>query len=182
VETNADNLLRPTIRGLVEEDVLVVATTGGQPLDGLAKGLPANVRLEQFIPHGCLLPFVDVMVTNGGYGGTQYALAHGIPLVAAGRSQEKPEVCARIAWAGVGIDLKTMSPSPNQVKDAVNTIMDDISFKNRAQAIKQDYAQHDAPRLAAELLEGLLGSNGQGLKAKEMTDRKGSVLVKMGMG
>jgi MGT family glycosyltransferase len=180
VETNADDLLKPTIRGLANENVLVVATTGGQSVDGLAHGLPSNVRLEQFIPHGHLLPHVDVMITNGGYGGTQYALAHGIPLVAAGQSQEKPEVCARIAWAGVGINLKTKSPKPTQVKEAVKSILTDPSFKRRAQAIERDYAQHDAPTKAAELLEELLASNGQGLTAKQATTRKGGVLVKMG--
>lgn len=180
LETNADDLLRPTIRGLADEDVLVIATTGGQPVDGLANGLPSNVRLERFIPHGHLLPHVDVMITNGGYGGTQYALAHGIPLVAAGRTQDKPEVCARIAWAGVGINLKTKSPKPTQVKQAVRRILTDPSFKKRAQAIQSDYAQHDAPQRAAELLEELLASNGQGLTPGQATARKGSVLVKMG--
>jgi MGT family glycosyltransferase len=180
IETNADDLLRPTIDGLADEDVLVVATTGGQPLDGLASELPANVRLEPFIPHGHLLPHVDVMITNGGYGGTQYALAHGIPLVGAGRTQDKPEVCARIAWAGAGIDLKTQSPKPSQVKEAVKAILADQRFKQRAQAIQRDYAQHDAPRRAAELLEGLLASNGEGLSQERAATRKGGVLVKMG--
>jgi len=179
VATNADDLLRPTIEGLANEEVLVVATTGGQPLDGLANGLPANIRLERFIPHAHLLPHVDVMITNGGYGGTQYALAHGIPLVAAGRTQEKPEVCARIAWAGVGIDLKTKSPKPSQVREAVKTILAEPSYKKRAQAIQRDYAQHDAPKRAAELLEELLALNGQGLTPGGEA-RKGGVLVKMG--
>lgn len=180
VETDAGDLLRPSIQGLADEDLLLVATTGGQPLDGLANGLPANTRLERFIPHGHLLPHVDVMITNGGYGGTQYALAHGIPLVAAGRSQEKPEVCARIAWAGVGIDLKTKSPRPEQVRKAVQTILAEPAYKQKAQAIQQEYARHDAPKLAAELLEQLLASNGGNRNAAPAHGRKGSVLVRMG--
>jgi MGT family glycosyltransferase len=180
IETEADDLLQPTIDGLADEDVLLVATTGGRPLDGLADGLPANVRLERFIPHGHLLPHVDVMITNGGYGGTQYALAHGIPLVAAGRTQDKPEVCARIAWAGVGIDLKTKSPKPSQVREAVKAVLSEPSYKERAQAIQRDYAQHDAPKRAAELLEELLASNGQGLTGGQARARKGGVMVRMG--
>ena len=40
------------------------------------------------------------MVTNGGYGGVQQALANGVPLVVAGDSEDKPEVAARVAVVG----------------------------------------------------------------------------------
>jgi len=63
------------------------------------------------------------MVTNGGYGGTQQALAHGIPLVIAGTTEDKPDVAARVAWAGVGINLKTDAPTPEQVRAAVRTLV-----------------------------------------------------------
>ncbi len=33
------------------------------------------MRLTEFLPFTELLPLVDVMVTNGGYGGVQLALA-----------------------------------------------------------------------------------------------------------
>lgn len=41
----------------------------------------------------------------------QMALAQGVPLVAARQSEDKPEVCTRIEWAGVGINLKTGKPT-----------------------------------------------------------------------
>ena len=58
------------------------------------------------------------MVTNGGYGGVQQALAHGVPLVVAGDSEDKPEVAARVRWSGVGIDLRRGDPSPAQLATA----------------------------------------------------------------
>ena len=72
-------------------------------------------RLERFIPHDLLLPHVDVMVTNGGYGGVQQALANGVPLVVAGDSEDKPEVAARVQWSGAGVNLHTGRPSPAMV-------------------------------------------------------------------
>src|ERR1700683_406881 len=97
---NADlgRLLLVTTRALARHDVLVVATTGGPDPEPLRRGLPANVRLERFVPHDLLLPHVDVMVTNGGYGGVQQALANGVPLVVAGDSEDKPEGAARGSW------------------------------------------------------------------------------------
>jgi UDP:flavonoid glycosyltransferase YjiC (YdhE family) len=157
VSTVAQELIVPTVRALAGEHVLVVATTGGQPVERVGLDpVPANVRLERFIPHGHLLSHVDVMVTNGGYGGVQTALAHGVPLVVAGRTEEKPEVAARVAWAGVGLNLKTNRPTPERIRRAVQTILDDPAYKRNAARIQTEIAQHDPATEAAVLLERLV--------------------------
>jgi MGT family glycosyltransferase len=139
---NADpgRLLLPTTQALADDDVLVVATTGGPDPEPLRQGLPANVRLERFIPHHRLLPQVDVMVTNGGYGGVQQALANGVPLVMAGDSEDKPEVAARVHWAGVGVDLHTGKPSPAKIAKAVRRILADPAFAARSKAVQAEIA------------------------------------------
>lgn len=156
IATEAGDLILPTIQAFANEDVLVVATTGGQPVENLQiNPIPANVRLEKFIPHGHLLPYVDVMVTNGGFNGVQIALAFGIPLVTAGQTEEKPEICARVQWSGVGIDLKTSTPTPEQIHDAVMKVLSSSEYKERAQSFKAEISNYDSPSLAAELLEQL---------------------------
>jgi UDP:flavonoid glycosyltransferase YjiC (YdhE family) len=142
---NADlgRLLGPAMAALADEDVLVVATTGGPDPEPWRASLPANVRLERFIPHDLLLPHVDVMVTNGGYGGVQQALANGVPLVVAGDSEDKPEVAARVRWSGTGIDLRTGKPSPARIARAVRRVLADHSFKARAQALRDEIALTD---------------------------------------
>src|SRR4030095_4366556 len=89
------------------------------------RSLPANARVEPFIPFGALLPHVDLMITKGGYGGVQFALAHGVPLIVAGATEEKPEIAARVAWSGAGINLKTKTPSPEQIRAAVRAVLAD---------------------------------------------------------
>ena len=156
VATEADQLLVPSIQALASEDVLIVATTGGKPPECVdLDPLPANTRMERFIPHHHLLPHVEVMVTNSGYGGVLNALASSVPLVAAGRTEEKPEVCARVAWAGVGINLKTNRPSPARIREAVQAILSDPQYKLNAMRIQTDFARHDAPVEASILLERL---------------------------
>ena len=107
------------------------------------------------MPFAALLPRVDAMVTNGGFGGVQFALAHGVPLVVGGTTEEKPEVNNRVAWAGAGIDLRENDPSPGQVRDAVRRVLGDPGFRQAAQRVQADYARHDAAREAATLLEAL---------------------------
>jgi MGT family glycosyltransferase len=153
---NADlgRLLVPAMAAMAGDDVLVVATTGGPDPEPLRRGLPDNVRLERFVPHDRLLPLVDVMVTNGGYGGVQQALAHGVPLVIAGDSEDKPEVAARVRWSGVGIDLRTGKPSPSTIARAVRRVLTDPSYKERAQVLAAEIAAtNPLDTITAGLLE-----------------------------
>ena len=94
--------------------------------------MPANVRVAGFLPYAALLPRVDVMVTNGGWGGTLAALSHGIPLVIAGGDLDKPEIAARVAWAGAGVNLNTGTPTSAQVAAGVDRVLADPSFRDAA--------------------------------------------------
>lgn len=155
VTTDPQSLIIPTIQALEAEDVLVVATTGKPPTESLSSlKLPANAKVAQFIPYPNLLPHVDVMVTNGGYNGVQMALAQGIPLVAAGKSEDKPEVCARVAWSGVGVDLKSASPKPEQIRQAVRQVLTDERYRQNARRLQAEIEQYREAN-AAGLLEQL---------------------------
>lgn len=156
VATDFNDLIVPTLQALADEDVLVVAATGGKPIESIKlASIPTNARIEPFIPYYHLLPNVDVMVTNGGYNGVQAALAFGIPLVVAGQTEEKPEICARVQWAGVGINLRTKTPSPTKIKNAVKEILTSPHYQQKAQLLKAEISHYDAPTKAASLLEQL---------------------------
>jgi UDP:flavonoid glycosyltransferase YjiC (YdhE family) len=155
IATNAQDLIVPTLQALAGEELLVVAVTGGAPVASLGITLPANARVAPFIPFGALLPHADLMLTNGGYGGVQFALVHGVPLVVAGVTEEKPEIAARVAWSGAGINLKTGTPSPEQIRSAVRAVLDQPQYREQARRIQTDYQRHDGPNMAAVLLERL---------------------------
>jgi MGT family glycosyltransferase len=161
VATDPRHLLVPTIRALADEPVLVIATTGGSPHDAvgaLGGSVPANVRLERFVPYAELMPHVDALVTNGGYGTVQHALSRGVPIVVAGATEDKPEVAARIAWAGAGIRIRSQSPAPEQLAKSVRSVLEQPRFRQRAGEIAEAMREYDAPRTAATLLESLAQS------------------------
>lgn len=142
---NADlgQLVGPTLRALADEDVLVVVALG-RPASGAALHLPVNARAADYIPFGPLFAETDIFITNGGMGGTQQALAAGVPVVVAGDTEDKPGVAARVAAHGVGIDLATGRPDPDRIAEAVRMILSDPSFAERAGALREVYAAHDA--------------------------------------
>jgi UDP:flavonoid glycosyltransferase YjiC (YdhE family) len=96
-----------------------------------------------------------VLVSNGGYGGLHYALAHGVPLVVVGATEEKPELVARVNWSGVGVGLRTQRPRPQRLREAVRRVLADPRFAARAAAMRAEMERSGGAARAADLLEGL---------------------------
>ncbi len=106
-----DRLLLLTVRSLARDDVLVVATRGGPDPGPLRRDLPANARLERFVPHDLLLSHVDVMVTNGGYGGVSRRWPTASPSWWRVTARTSRRWRRRVQWSGTGINLHTGRPS-----------------------------------------------------------------------
>jgi MGT family glycosyltransferase len=158
---NADfgRLVEPTIEALGGEDVIVVATTGGRDASQLKVALPTNTFVAEYIPHDLLLPKVDVMVTNGGYGAVQRALSMGVPLVVAGNTEDKPEVAARVAWTGAGINLRTGTPTPGAVRAAVRDVLNNRRFLGAARKLETAFARRDGVAEIAALVDEVIGEH-----------------------
>lgn len=134
-----DQVIAPTLRALADEDVLVVVATGGRPVSTLPQ-LPANARAAEFLPYDKLLSRTSVFVTNGGYGGVQYALRYGVPIVATGVKEDKPEVGARVAWSGVGRRLRTERPAPRALRRDIFAVLNQPRYRQASRRIAADMA------------------------------------------
>ncbi len=158
INNDFDQLIRPAIRALADQDVLVIVTTGSKnPEEVEIDPLPPNVRVERFIPYAHLMPHVDLLLTNGGFGSIQIALAHGVPVVAIGKTEEKPEIANRVNYAGVGIGLDVLIPTETQIREAVRTVLSVPAYAARAEAMRYELSGLDAARIGADLLEELAG-------------------------
>jgi UDP:flavonoid glycosyltransferase YjiC (YdhE family) len=147
-------LIGPALRALADKDVFIVVTTGGRDPAQIPGGLPANARAATYVPYADLLPHVDLAITNGGYGGTQLLLTHGIPVIVAGDTEDKLEVGGRVAASGAGINLRTGTPAAPALAAAVEALLRDPAYRQRARALAAEYASHDTHALIhAELAD-----------------------------
>lgn len=147
------DLIEPTFAALGRQRVLLVATTGRADDASLPFPAPPNARVAGRVPYRSLLPRTDVMITNGGWGGVLAALAQGIPLIVAGGDVDKPEVAARVAWAGAGVNLRTGRPRARAVLAAWRRVSTDAAYRTAARRIAARLAEHDGP---AEVVEHTL--------------------------
>ncbi len=122
VATDPTEVILPALEALRDEDVHVVAVTGGPDPEALGP-VPANARVERYVPFAALMPHVSAYITNGGYGGLHYALAHGVPVVSVGKTEDKAELAARVSWSGVGVGMKSQVARPERLRAAVRTLL-----------------------------------------------------------
>lgn len=144
-------LIGPAVAALAgRRDLQLLVTARSVPLDPAT--LPCDVHP---VPHSALaaiLPYVDVLLANGGHDVVTHALSLGVPVVCAGLGESKPEVAARVAWTGAGLNLLTDRPSPLQLRDAVDQALDHPAYRGRAQDLAFEFEHYDAALALPRLL------------------------------
>jgi UDP:flavonoid glycosyltransferase YjiC (YdhE family) len=99
-------LYRALIDALADLPAQVLLTIGEDRDLAALDPLPANVRVERWVPQDEVLPRASVVVTHGGHGSALGALAHGVPLVVLPLfSFDQWANAEAIARAGAGIAL-----------------------------------------------------------------------------
>lgn len=155
---NADleDLVLPTMRALADRDVIVVATTGGRDIP--RRSIPANARIGAYLPYDRLFPRLSALVTNGGYGGVHYALAHGVPIVATGDTEDKSEVSARVAWSGAGLRLRPKRGriASADIARAVDRLLADASYRENARRVGAEISAAPGPVGVEQVVRDLL--------------------------
>ncbi|MDB5251059.1 MAG: glycosyl transferase [Flaviaesturariibacter sp.] len=160
VEANIEKIMVPTLEAFRDTDYLVVATTGGSQTAELRSRFPsANIIIEDFIPFTDIMPYADVYVTNGGYGGVLLSIQNELPLVVAGVHEGKNEINARVGYFKLGIDLKTEWPTVARIRTAVETVLHDDSYKARVKALATEFATYRTNDLCAGYIADVLAKH-----------------------
>ena len=150
-EPDHSKLIIPSLEALKNENYLLIVATGHHNTEELRKKYKEdNIIVENFIDFDFIMPRTDIYITNGGYGGTLLAIDHALPMVAAGINEGKNEICARIGYCKLGINLKTEKPSPEKIKNAVNKILSDPIYKQHVEKLRDEFRSFDTNKLSAE--------------------------------
>jgi MGT family glycosyltransferase len=150
-------LIATALEALAGEDVDVVATLPAfdQPLPAV----PANARIERFVPHGPILRRAACAVTHGGAGITQKALAAGVPVCAVPFGRDQFEVARRVEVADAGARLPAVRLTPERLRRQVRLAM---TKRPGAQRIADAFAAAGGPGAAVDALEELAAERSSG--------------------
>ena len=138
------------LEGLREEDVNLVLSVGQDPA---AFGeQPPNVRIEAHVPQTRLLPQCDAFITHGGFNSVKEGLSLGVPLVVVPIMSDEPYSAERCAALGVGVAVGPAERTPEAIRDAVRSVLDDPGYGPRARALQAEMLALPGPDRIVELL------------------------------
>jgi MGT family glycosyltransferase len=144
-------LIATALEALAGENVAVVATTAAQ--DAAQFQVPANARVEKFLPHAPILARATCVVSHGGQGITQKALAAGVPVCVVPFSRDQFDVARRVEINDAGVRLHHKRLSAERLRAAVHTA---IGKRPGAARIARAFASAGGPSAAAAAVEELV--------------------------
>lgn len=152
-----EKLIATTLDALAAEPVAVIATTAAH--DPARFSPPPNARVERFLPHDPIIERAACVISHGGQGTTQKALAAGVPVCAVPFCRDQFEVARRVDVAGAGVRLSPRRLTPGRLRRGVREA---ISRRPGAERVSRSFASAGGAVAAAEAVEELLAQTRYG--------------------
>jgi UDP:flavonoid glycosyltransferase YjiC (YdhE family) len=136
--------------------VRVVCTlSAGHPRDALGP-VPANIRLERFVPHSAVLKRSALLVGHAGHGVVAKALYYGVPMVLVPWDRDQPGVATRAAALGVAEVIARHDLTARRLSAAIQQVLGTPRYQENATRIARHLQARDAVALARTRIEALL--------------------------
>jgi UDP:flavonoid glycosyltransferase YjiC (YdhE family) len=116
--------------------------------------VPANVRVERWIPQAEVFREADVMVGHGGFGTTHGALLAAVPQVVVPLFADQPDNARRIEALGAGLAADKSDPAA--IRAAVERLLEEPSFRLAAGRVALEAQTLPPIAEAAGALEALV--------------------------
>jgi MGT family glycosyltransferase len=147
-------LIATALEALADADLAVVATTAA--LDPGQFDTPPNARVERFLPHAPILSRAACVVSHGGQGITQKALAAGVPVCVVPFCRDQFEVARRVEVSGAGTRLHHRRLTAKRLRKAVHAT---ITMRAGAEQVAGGFARAGGAPAAADAVEELLATS-----------------------
>jgi MGT family glycosyltransferase len=151
---DAPTFYRACFEAFADQPYQVLLSTGGREMT--LPEPPANVRVMPFVPQMEVLSRARVFVTHGGMNSANEGLWRGVPMVVVPQRGDQFLVARRMAELGAGIALTPAEVTSARLRDAVERLIAESSFRDRARALGASLVAAGGPaRAADEILEAV---------------------------
>jgi MGT family glycosyltransferase len=115
-----------------------VVLSRGKHVDPAAFGpVPDNFLVAPYVPQLEILPRTQVFVTHGGMNSIMESLYYGVPMVAIPQMIEQATNAQRMAEMGLGVMLEKEAVNATALREAVERVVNEASFRERAQSMQR---------------------------------------------
>lgn len=142
-------IIETAIDALADMDLSLIITTAALNPDSF-ESRGENVRIVRYLPHSTVIPKMDLVITHGGMGTTQRALAAGVPVCVVPWGRDQNETARRVEVSGAGTMLPKRKLNEKNLTDAVQEAM---NLKNGAESIADAFASAGGADLAFKAIQ-----------------------------
>lgn len=158
------------LESVAQMGIPVLATSGSAT--DIPSGLGENVRLETFVPHNEVLPYVSAIITHGGSGTVGRAFRFGTPmLIIPDLEGDTLSTAIRAAELGLAYHLPRSKATPKAIQAKLKALLQDHALHNRLKALSEKLRSIDSPQLSANAIEGILQNSQITREAIKATDK-----------
>ena len=151
---NTPATFAPLLEALGDADAGALVTVGRDVDPAALEPVPANVRIERFVPQDHVLPACAAVVTHGGSGTVLGALTAGVPMVVLPQGANQFDNALRCERAGVALTVQPEHATAEAIGAALRAVLAEASFRDGARRIQDEIAQmHSADEVAAAVEE-----------------------------
>lgn len=110
---------------------------------------PGLVITDEFVPAPAVNLLVDAVVSHGGQGTVQTALASGTPIVGMAMQAEQQINLDHVVSRGAGIRIPARQWRTPAIRKALNTVLEQPSYRGQAQELASAVRARDGRSVAA---------------------------------
>lgn len=158
--TEAASMAAPwaaALEALAGFDVDVVATTGPFVEPATLGTIPANVRVERFVPQQLLLERAALVASHGGAGTVLGSARLAVPQLVFPLFADQWDNADAVARAGVGVVCEESRRSAGDLGAAVQRLLDGREYVEAARSVAMEIAAMPAAADHVEEIEALAG-------------------------
>lgn len=124
----------------------------GKSIDIPSLSIPDNFTVKYYfeVPQLEILKECNIFMTHGGMNSTQEGLFFGVPLIIIPQQQEQAHVAMQVVRSGSGICLKKSKITSELLKNTVDKIMLDRSYRENALRMRDSFIKAGGPGKAVK--------------------------------
>jgi len=145
-------IIETALSALSDQQGSIIVTASALDPDRF-KSSRDNVYITKFLPHAQVIPEMDLVVTHGGMGTTQRALAAGVPVSVVPWGRDQSETARRVEVSGCGTMLPKNKLNAERLREAIQGAM---NCSQGAAAIAQAFQEAGGAKRAVKAISDLL--------------------------
>lgn len=134
----------------------VVIATGERVDMTKVKEAPEQFIISSYVPQLKVLEHTDVFITHGGMNSVNESIHFNVPMVVIPHDKDQPMVAQRLTELNAGYRVSKDNLKPETLKDAVNQVLTNKSYKDNIKKINESFQESGGPEKALEVIDAFI--------------------------